>query len=166
MTTKMAHSPKIGMLSSMADATNELHLRVTEALRKTSGARVAFLFGSQNHGQVWAESDLDVAVRWPADFDDDARWQARLALIGALTDLLGRLGERADIVDLDRADSAVGFKAVRDGICVFAVSDAERVRAIVDVARRYDDDAPRRDLFRRAARAAVGRMQEPSRGRP
>src|SRR5262249_40417830 len=129
-------------LSTMADAPQELRSRIGEALGRIPGARVAFLFGSQAHGRQWAESDLDLAVRWPRDFDDDARWKARLALIGALTDVLGRLGERTDIVDLDRADSAVGFRAVRDGECVFAVADADRVRAIVDVARRYDDDAP------------------------
>jgi predicted nucleotidyltransferase len=150
----------------VTEQVDELASHVAAAVRKTPGARVAFLFGSHVTGHVWAESDLDVAVRFVAQFDDDARWKAKLELIAALTDGLGRLGERADIVDLDRADSAIGFRAVRDGTCVFAASEAERVRAIVDVARRYDDDAPRRNLFKQAAERAVSRMQEPSDGRP
>jgi predicted nucleotidyltransferase len=121
------------------------------------GARVAFLFGSQWTRSVWAESDLDVAVRWPVRISEAERHRNKLELIAALTDRLGALGERADIVDLDRGSTAVAFRAVRDGGLAFAASDAERVRCIVDIARRYDDEAPRRELFRRAAIAATAR---------
>jgi hypothetical protein len=62
--------------------------------------------------------------------------------------------KRADLTDLDRADGAVAFRAIRDGLCVFSRSDTHRVRAIVDVARRYDDETPMRELFREAARKA------------
>jgi predicted nucleotidyltransferase len=152
----------IGYTASMVDA-NELRSRVGEAAQNT-GARVAFLFGSQVTGNTWAESDVDIAIRWPVDFNDEARWKARLELLAALTDALGHLGERVDIVDLDRADSAVGFRAIRDGECVYAATRDEEVRAVVDVSRRYDDDTPRRELFRYAAIRAVQRLPEPSGG--
>jgi hypothetical protein len=54
--------------------------------------------------------------------------------------------------------------AIRDGVRVHGTSKAECVQAIVDVMRRYDDDAPRRALFRRAAVSAVDRMPEARRG--
>ncbi len=134
--------------------TSQLDREVAEAARHV-GARVAILFGSQVTGSTWAESDLDVAVRWEPGRTDESRHRGKLELIAALTDRLGALGERADVLDLDRGSSAVAFTAIRDGVLVFAASDAERVRCMVDVARRYDDDAPRRELFRRAAQAAM-----------
>jgi predicted nucleotidyltransferase len=126
---------------------------------------VGYVFGSRVSGRAWAESDLDIAVRWDRTLDAAALKRSTLALVGALTDALGELGERADIVDLDRAGSAVAFRAVRDGILVYETSKAERVRALVDVVRRYDDDAPNRALFRRAALDAAGRFGEERRGR-
>jgi hypothetical protein len=62
--------------------------------------------------------------------------------------------------------SAVAFRAICDGVRVYETSKADSVRVIVDVMRRYDDDAPRRVLFRRAAVGAVERMPEARRGRP
>ena len=57
------------------------------------------------------------------------------------------------------------FRAVRDGVCAWAESEAERVRAHVRVSRRYDGEAPFRRLQRDAARAAVRRMNEEAHGR-
>jgi hypothetical protein len=59
----------------------------------------------------------------------------------------------------------VAFRAVRDGECVWERGEPERVRAIVRVSRRYDDEAPQRRLSRDAARAAVRRMQGETHGR-
>lgn len=150
----------------MAALTEALRSQIANAARETPGVLVAFLFGSQLTNRTWAESDLDVAVRWDSKLDSTGRHRGTLSLIAALTDALGPLGERADIVDLDRVDSAVAFRAVRDGVCAYDVSKSERVRVIVDVIRRYDDDAPRRELFRRAALRAAQGSREAARGRP
>jgi predicted nucleotidyltransferase len=85
---------------------------VAEAAEQV-GARVAILFGSQVTGRTWAESDLDVAVSWDWRRTDEERHRATLELIALLTDRLGALGERADVLDLDRGSSAVAFKAIR-----------------------------------------------------
>lgn len=58
-------------------------------------------------------------------------------------------------MDLANADPAVAFKAIQ-GQLVLARDDAERRLLEVRIARRYDDDAPRRALYRRAARARWG----------
>ena len=151
------------MTAAMADI-SILTSKIGAAAGLLSEVRVAFAFGSQIAGTAWAQSDLDIAVRWTRELDDEQRADARLRLIAALTDVLGALGERADIVDLDRADAGVAFRAIREGVCVHAALDAERVRAVVDASRRYDDDGPRRALFRRAAVACCQRMKGTANG--
>jgi predicted nucleotidyltransferase len=128
----------------------DLNRHVAEAAQ-LAGARVAIVFGSRANGRTWHESDLDVAVRWERGLSEGERRDRTLQLIGALTDRLGPIGERADVLDIDRGASAVAFRAIQQGKLVFVVSESERVRCIVDVVRRYDDDAPLRRLFRKAA---------------
>jgi predicted nucleotidyltransferase len=129
----------------------ELNRHVAEAAQN-AGARVAIVFGSRANGRSWQESDLDVGVRWERGLSEDDRRDRTLQLIAGLTDRLGPVGERADVLDIDRGASAVAFRAVQQGRLVFAASESERVRCIVDVVRRYDDDAPLRRLFQMAAR--------------
>ena len=133
------------------------------ALAPLEGIRVAYLFGSRARGNAREDSDLDVAVSYDPRFDatdDRAREAVRRAVVAALTDALGGVGERADVVDLDRADSAVAFRAICEGHRLLSRSESDRVRVEVRVGRRYDDDAPKRALFRRAAQDAVARMQK------
>src|SRR5688572_20530500 len=129
----------------------ELDQHVAEAAQE-AGARIAIVFGSRASGRTWGESDLDVAVRWERGASDKQRLDQTLQLIAALTDRLGAIGERTDVFDIDRGSSAVAFRAIQQGRLVFAAKEAERVRCIVDVARRYDDDGPLRKLFQNAAR--------------
>ena len=145
--------------SAAALAPDPLAAAMATALGPLAGVRVAYLFGSRARGDARADSDLDVAVSF-APTDDRGREALRREIIAALTDALGNIGERADVVDLERADSAVAFRAIRDGRLVLKRSDADRVRVEVRVGRRYDDDAPKRALFRRAAQDAVARMQK------
>jgi len=130
--------------------------RVAAALEPVEAVRVAWVFGSRVAGTATARSDLDVAVVFGRSLGDAERERARRRVVAALTDALGAVGERADVVDVERAGSSVAFRALRDGARVVARSERERVAAEVRVARRYDDDAPRRELYRRAARAHVG----------
>jgi uncharacterized protein len=125
----------------------------------------AYVFGSQVSGRARHDSDLDVAVAFEPEADPTERARATLALIDALTHELGPLGERADVVDLERAGSEVGFRAIKTGRCVLARDRSRRVELEVRVARRYDDEAPKRALFRQAAIDAARRMgEEASRG--
>ena len=135
-----------------------LPARIADALRPIDAVQAAWLFGSRARGDAREDSDLDVAVLYRREIDGAARERARREIVAALSDGLGSVGERADVVDLDDADSAVAFRAVTEGALVLARSEAARVRAVAFIYRRYDDEAPRRDLFRRAALAAAQRM--------
>jgi len=134
----------------------EVTQRVGGALAHVEEVRVAWVFGSRIAGTATERSDLDIAVVLPRELDDPARERVRRRIVAALTDAMGALGERADVVDVDCASSAVAFRAIRDGRRAMARSESERVAAEVRIARRYDDDAPRREMFRRAARLHAG----------
>lgn len=131
---------------------------VGRALATVPEVRVGYLFGSRARGDARPDSDLDIAVLLAPGLEEAARGRAKLAIIEALTVELGALGERADVVDLERAPSAVGFRAIRDGVCVLQRERSSRVRLEATIARRYDDDQPHRELFRKAALAAAARM--------
>jgi predicted nucleotidyltransferase len=153
------------MTASAHPSSAELAAAIAAAAPHVPGLLVAFLFGSQLTRRTWAESDIDLGVRWAPGLALEGRLQAERAFAKALADQLGFGGERLDLVDLDRAASSVAFRAVRDGECVWERGEPERVRAIVRVSRRYDDEAPQRRLSRDAARAAVRRMQGETHGR-
>ncbi len=138
---------------------------VARALDPIASIRVAWLFGSRSKGTARADSDIDIAVAFAHDLDDRAREDARRDIVDALTDALGRLGERVDVVDLDRCDSAIGFAAIRHGQRLFARSERDRIEAEVSVCKRHADDEPRRQLFRAAAIEAARRMGEARGGR-
>jgi predicted nucleotidyltransferase len=139
----------------------DLEQRLSRALAPIEDVRVAYVFGSRVSGRTHPASDLDVAVQFAPGVD---RRTARLRALGALADALGALGERVDLVDVEQADSAVAFRAIREGRCVLARDRRDRVSLEARIARRYDDDAPKRALFRGAAVEAAGRLGEQGRG--
>jgi predicted nucleotidyltransferase len=118
--------------NNAADAT----LRAIEgALAPLDQILVAYVFGSRARGTARPDSDLDLAIALPRDLADTERGRVKLQVIDALTAALGALGERADIVDLDRAGSAVAFSAISGGQCVFVRDRADRVRLEARIAR-------------------------------
>lgn len=146
------------MASASQMPAEQLALAVGRALGSVDEVRQAYVFGSRVSGGASADSDLDVAVRLEPALDDEGCAEAKLRIIAALTDALGALGERADVVDLDRASSEVAFRVIRDGWSALSRDERERVRLEAFIARRYDDEAPRRALLRRGAKAAAERM--------
>ncbi len=129
---------------------------VAAALAPLQEVRLAWVFGSQVRGGATPRSDLDVAVAFPRTADEAERERLRRRIVAALTDALGALGERTDVVDLERTSSSVAFRAIAEGRRVIVRSESERVACEARIARRYDDDGPRRELYRRAAREHAG----------
>jgi predicted nucleotidyltransferase len=137
---------------------------IGDALAPIAPIQVAYLFGSRARGTARPDSDLDIAVAFPRDLADTERGRIKLQIIDDLTAALGALGERTDIVDLDRAGSAVAFAAISTGRCIFVRDRADRVRLEARIARRYDDERPYRELMRAAALRAAEKMRTGSHG--
>lgn len=152
------------MSSSEESATDEVSRAIRAALAPIEQVQVAYVFGSRARGSERPDSDLDLAVAFPRELDDVERGRAKLKIIEALTMALGALGERTDIVDLDRAGSAVAFNAIANGRCAFMRNRAERVRLEARIARRYDDERLHRELVRAAAARAAARMRAGTHG--
>jgi predicted nucleotidyltransferase len=148
----------------MSPPVHEIEAAVAAALQPLHEVRVAYLFGSQSRGRARPDSDLDVALHFGSTVDVDSRGPLLLQIIAALTEKLGPLGERADLLDLDQAGTGVGFRAIRDGKCVLNRDPRDRVQLEAKIARRFDDERPYRELFRRAAKRAAERMAKASRG--
>ena len=144
-----------------ADA-SDLDTRIATALRPIPEIVTAYLFGSRATGRARPDSDLDVAVRFVQNLNAQQRLDAMLDAIAAL----GPLGERTDLLelDLDRVSSAIAFEVIRHGRRVLDRDPAARVHHEATIARRYDDDRPRRELIRRAAFNAAERMRKHSNG--
>ena len=144
----------------------ELCDAVAQACEGIAAVRAAYLFGSRARGSARADSDLDVAVDRGPTLGAVERGRVRLHLIAALTDRLGALGEKADVLDLRAAAPAVAFRVLREGKLVKETSRRERVQLEARIMRAYDDDAPRRALFLRAAKRVAQQMgRDAQRGR-
>lgn len=149
----------------MVESGKQLIPQLRRALESVDGVRVAYLFGSRARHGARPDSDLDIAISYAPSPSPEARERVRREAVAALVDALGPLGERADLLDLARAGSTVGFEAIRMGAAILARSELERIRLEASIARRYDDEAPRRELFRRAAVRAGRQMGNLADGR-
>ena len=136
------------------------------AVEAQPGVAVAYLFGSRATGRERPDSDLDLAIGWDAELDARDREIREQSLRGVLGEALGAVGEQADIVDLGRAGAALAFRVIRDGILLFARDRRTKIELEARIARRYDDEAPYRALFRQAARRAGRKMKGACDGRP
>jgi predicted nucleotidyltransferase len=142
---------------------SDLGQRIAAVLAPMEGIRVAWFFGSRSKGNHRPDSDLDLLVVFDHALDGSAREKLRRQMVYELAGALDSIGESADVADAREADSAVAFGAVAEGEVVVERTKRERVAAQVYVWRRYEDDGPRRDLFRRAALTAVERMKHDQR---
>jgi uncharacterized protein len=138
---------------------------VAEALEPLPALRLAYLFGSRAAGTARPDSDLDVAIQVDRKLDASLRGDVVLDVLDALAAKLGPLGERADVLDLDRASPTVAFRVIREGRLVLCRDARDRIRLETRVGRMYDDTRHYRELFQRAARGAAERMKRGSFGR-
>ena len=134
-----------------------LRRRLARALKSDRTVRLAWLHGSRARGTARRESDIDVAVL--LDDDQAANPTAIKDSIWRLAGALGREvpSDRLDLVLLNRAPALLRHRVIRDGLLLFARSEAERVRFVRQTIREYQDLEPR---LREHTRRRVQRLKE------
>ena len=93
---------------------------------------------------------------------DDEHAATPSAIKDSIWRLAGALGrevpsDRLDLVLLNDAPALLRHRVVRDGVLLFARSDAERVRFVLRTIREYQDLEPR---LREHTRRRVERLKE------
>ncbi len=129
----------------------ELVSAVARALGPLEDVRCAWVFGSRARGDARPDSDLDVGVVYRRELGLLERELSRREILQRLTDGLGKLGEGADVVDLDRSGSSIAFRCLREGRLALERDAEERAWWMVRAFRAYQDDAKYRSLWREAA---------------
>ena len=144
-------------VSAGDDDVGSLSDRLAHALRGDSTVRLGWLHGSRARGTARRESDIDVAVL----LDDECAANPS-AIKDSIWRLAGALGrevpsDRLDLVLLNHAPALLRHRVIRDGVLLFARSDAERVRFVLWTIREYQDLEPR---LREHTRRRVERLKE------
>ena len=144
-------------VSAGDDDVGSLSDRLAHALGGDSSVRLAWLHGSRARGTARRESDIDVAVL----LDDECAANPS-AIKDSIWRLAGALGrevpsDRLDLVLLNHAPALLRHRVIRDGVLLFARSDAERVRFVLWTIREYQDLEPR---LREHTRRRVERLKE------
>jgi predicted nucleotidyltransferase len=107
---------------------------------------VAYLFGSQARGTPSPLSDVDVAVLLAPGWSFDRH----LDLIDMISEVVSPV--RADVVILNRAPVALGYRVLKDGRLLVVNDEGARVRHWVETVDRYLDMAPLRRTMERGLR--------------
>jgi len=131
--------------------------RLARALAGDGSVRLAWLHGSRARGTARRESDIDVAVL--LDDDHAANPTAIKDSIWRLAGALGREvpSDRLDLVLLNDAPALLRHRVLRNGVLVFARTEAERVRFVRRTLREHQDLEPR---LREHTRYRVQRLRE------
>lgn len=134
-----------------------LEARLVTALGAHPEVVVAYLYGSHARGRETVLSDVDVGV--VLDDGCDAH-DARLELLAELGEITAPA--RVDVVVLNDAPVALGYRVLRDGRLLLCRDDAARVRHFTRTVDRYLDMAPMRKIL---AAGTTHRLEEKRFGR-
>ncbi len=130
-----------------------LAAQLAALLEAESDVVVAYLFGSRARGTPRPGSDADVAVLLTEDADLNARQ----------VELSATLGSEVDVVVLNRAPVALGYRVLRDGVVLVNRDERARVRHWVRTVDHYLDSEPLRRVLADGLRK---RLEEDRFGRP
>nr|WP_233340525.1 nucleotidyltransferase domain-containing protein [Haloprofundus sp. MHR1] len=105
----------------------------------------AILFGSHARGTADESSDVDIALRFPAEMPEDERFRRRNRIDAELQEFADGF---VDVSDIESLPTHVAHAALRDGICLVGgeeVVDAYQQR----ITNAYEEGASEREQERR-----------------
>lgn len=121
---------------------------------------LAYLFGSQAGGQIWAKSDIDLAVLLADEVPGEQFAQIQLSLTNQAMSIFQR--NDVDMVILNRATPLLAQQVVQFGRPIFISDDSIRVSFEVKTLRRYVDTA----IFRHLQQAYLENRIRQREGKP
>jgi predicted nucleotidyltransferase len=107
--------------------------QIADLARTASGLRMLILFGSQARGEAHPGSDWDFGYLAAREFDPMA-FLARLVL------LLGT--DRIDVVDLDRTNGLLRYRAAAEGKSLFEAREGTFERFSIETISYWCDMGP------------------------
>jgi predicted nucleotidyltransferase len=97
----------------------------------------AYLFGSQAKGTAGRLSDTDVAVFFDDRIPRNEHFDARLEVLGELTDLLKT--DNIDVAVLNDAPPLLAHRILKEGVLIFSDNDKVRLAYEVRAVLKYLD---------------------------
>jgi predicted nucleotidyltransferase len=124
-------------------------------LSEEPGIGFAYLFGSIAKGRTHPASDVDVAVWFDDSRPEPGPWATRATELAATLETA--LRRPVDVVELNRAPSALRHNVLSHGQLILSRDDAARRSFYVRHAQEWYDMEPIRRLF---AEAMLRRIKE------
>jgi len=125
------------------------------SLLKSYGVEVAYLFGSRARGEEGPLSDVDIGVLFRADLPPDTRFSHRLQLASRLCRPFGV--SRVDVIVLEEAPPALGFRVIDQGILLMCTNEKRRVRYEARTLVAYLDFKP---IAERCGQGLLGALRD------
>jgi len=119
-----------------------------------AGADLVYLFGSQVKARIWAESDVDLAVRLASSASTERHGEVRAQLIGELMSVFE--SNDVDVVILNEAPPLLTYEGViQGGRLLFEADRLSRIQFEVRAFQEYVDTAPLREIQNRYLKEAI-----------
>jgi len=126
------------------DSAEQRYLReyLSDALKGKRYVTAVYLFGSLAKGSEKAKSDIDLAFVFNEKFykEDPFRALQEAELLGA--EISTKTQKAVDVVILNGASLSFAYHAVREGMCLYESSAAERILYEVTLDDKYQDVMP------------------------
>lgn len=143
------------MVAQAGESRGDVVAEVRERLATEPGIHAAYLFGSRSRGRPRPDSDLDVALLLAPEVD------AGPVQLRVMELLEGAAGSAPiDVVVLNEAPAALGYRVLRDGVLLIDNDHRARIEHWVRTVDSYLDMEPARRVLSEglAHRLAEGRF--------
>jgi predicted nucleotidyltransferase len=111
--------------------------KISHLISNDAIVRLAYLFGSQVTGNTGPMSDVDLGILFSENVEIQ---QVSSEIAHRISKVL--LGETVEIVSLNKAPVEMSYAVIAQGVCIYRVSEAERVEFEARVLGKYGDYLP------------------------
>jgi uncharacterized protein len=143
----MGHAPpesKVGSFSAVLLLYNFYMMdkqiiqdNISHLLSSEATVRLAYLFGSQASGNTGPMSDIDLGILFSENVDIQ---QVSSEIAHRISKVVH--GKPVEIVSLKKAPVELAYAVIAQGVCIYRLSEVERIEFEAQVLGRYGDYLP------------------------